>query len=228
MISSKHFAQSSVIAAMAVAGTFAIAGSASAAHLGFTNYPGNICTGNTTTPGVTTGNGLGDCAYNGSPVIARVEFGGDDIEDEDVDLANFSIESFYEGVTADDFSFMRVANLDDGMGGTTFGYSFTYTPDDDDPLITAFAAKGSNSFNLYDGYDGETYVYSATFLTPVNNGGNRAGLSNLTFFDTELTPENPDNPGNPDAPAPVPLPAAGFMLLAGLGGLGAMRRLRKH
>ena len=82
------------MAAMAVAGTFAIAGSASAAYLGFTNYSGNICTGNSTTPGVTTGNGPGDCAYDGLPVIARVGFGGKDIEDEGVDLANCSIESF--------------------------------------------------------------------------------------------------------------------------------------
>ena len=30
-----------------------------------------------------------------------------------------------------------------------------------------------------------------------------------------------------DAPAPIPLPAAGWLLIAGLGGLGAMRRLRR-
>lgn len=33
--------------------------------------------------------------------------------------------------------------------------------------------------------------------------------------------------GTVPTPSPVPLPAAGWMLIAGLGGLGAMRRLRK-
>lgn len=34
-------------------------------------------------------------------------------------------------------------------------------------------------------------------------------------------------PGGTTGPAPVPLPATGLMLLAGLGGLGALRRFRK-
>lgn len=209
MISSRFMTRTSAVAALTMAGTFAIAGSASAAPLGFTTYDGNICTGNSSTPGVTTGNGLGECSFDGSPVIARFEFGDD--------VSSFSIESFYDGVTADDFAFSMVEDLDDGMGGTTFGYSFTYSPDDGDPLITAFAAKGGPSFNLYERHDGEAIMDSVTFLTPLNPGGNRAGLSNVTFFDTELTP----------TPSPIPLPAAGWMLLAGIGGLAAMRRQRK-
>jgi hypothetical protein len=40
---------------------------------------------------------------------------------------------------------------------------------------------------------------------------------------------NPDKcvPVDPDDPAPVPLPAAGWLMLAGLGGLGALARRRR-
>ncbi|PKP79413.1 MAG: hypothetical protein CVT80_16140 [Alphaproteobacteria bacterium HGW-Alphaproteobacteria-2] len=33
---------------------------------------------------------------------------------------------------------------------------------------------------------------------------------------------------DPGGPSPIPLPAAGWMLLAGIGGLAAMRRRRRH
>lgn len=83
-----------------------------------------------------------------------------------------------------------------------------------DPTITVVALKGGNSggtayqLNPESGDDGrEGWVTSF-------NGNSIAALSNITFFDSSGVSE-------------VPLPAAGWMLIAGVGGLAAMRRRRK-
>lgn len=188
------------------------AGAANAGHLGFTNFSGNDCTGANApsggTTGFTTGKGLFGCAYDGSPVIARFEFG------DDFTMTGSSINPAFSSITGGEFTFAKVGNLDDGTGKKTSGYSFTYTAGAGDPNITAFAAKGGNGFNLYDGYDGNATFTMATFLTPLtSNGKNRTGLSHITFFDTATPPISP-----------VPLPAGGLLLMSAIGLVGYMRR----
>ncbi|PZO14094.1 MAG: hypothetical protein DCF26_15735 [Burkholderiales bacterium] len=161
--------------------------SAQAALVG--TYEGNDCSG-------VFGQGFSNCSYNGSPVIAKFDVNGQGTG------GSWTINSaLFPTVTGNEWTF--------GFGSTG---SWTYTPGAGDPLITFYVAKGGNGFNLFSN-DGD--VNSGDWFTPLNNGGNRAGLSHITFYDT----------GRPSTQVPEPVSLA--LLGLGLLGVGAVRRRTK-
>ena len=144
---------------------------------------GNDCSG-------VFGQGFGNCAYNGSPIIIKFNTGGA------VEINT----ALFPTITGAEFSFSPTAS------GT-----WTYTPGAGDPVITAYVAKGGNSFIVFSN-DGDPN--SGVWLTPNNNGGNQAGLSHLSFYDTRGS-------------VGVPEPASMLIFGAALLGLGAAARRRK-
>jgi len=96
-------------------------------------------------------------------------------------------------------NFTWVLGDSEGKTGT-----WTYIPGAGDPLVTFYVAKASNKFNLYSN-DGDPN--SGIWATPENKG-----ISHLTWYDTG------------DESSVVPLPAAAWLLLSGLLGLGALGR----
>ncbi|SEA77728.1 collagen-binding domain-containing protein [Rubrimonas cliftonensis] len=101
--------------------------------------------------------------------------------------------------------------------------------------ITVGANGNNNEPNLlFNFFEAETVTFNrsfnASFLAPFANVTLNGGGVNGTFVsfnmtqNAEIRPYNDANLFGGDLPAPVPLPAAAWMLLAGLGGLFAASR----
>lgn len=106
---------------------------------------------------------------------------------------------------------------DGGYGSPVSGKSGMWsTPD----IVSYFTVKAANSFILFDGANLAAGSWSTSGI--LNNGGKQPTVSHISYWKTDQgTP-----PDNQDPPSSVPLPAAGWLLLAGIGGMAAMRRRR--
>jgi PEP-CTERM motif len=96
-----------------------------------------------------------------------------------------------------------------GEGGTG---TWTYTPGVDDPVITFFVAKGGPNFNLFSNLGDPN---SDTWFTPPNPGVPNAGLSHLSFYDSD------------GGEIPIPEPGSLALLGVGLIGIAGLARRRK-
>jgi hypothetical protein len=144
--------------------------------------------------------GFSSCSLNGSPSIFKMNFDGS--TDKNTSFAS---------ITGSEFTFAysdgnRIAD-------------WTYTLGANDPGLTAVVVKAGSAWAFTtDGWSFANGVYTGQVSTKdaglvnINNGKGRK-ISHITFFDTAVSP--------------VPLPAAGWMLLAGLGGIAAMKRRKK-
>jgi PEP-CTERM motif len=187
--------------ALAISGVLSAAGALPAHAALIDTFEGNDCSG-------LFGQKFEECRVpedlsgvkGGTPVIIKFEFN----DDGDV-TATFINSALFPSIDGSEFSF------DFGDDGNTGTGSWTYVQGVGDPEISVFAAKGGNiGFNLYS-TDGD---YSdVEFVTPNNPNGSPAGLSHLTFYDTD---------GDIDATEPGTLALLGLGLFA----IGMSRRRR--
>jgi hypothetical protein len=108
-------------------------------------------------------------------------------------------------VTLSDFDLSGITLDGDNevLGGTV-----TYTLGEMDPGMTAFSTKRGQLEELF--YGSEWISYADGVFT-FNLGSEGQAVSNFVIYDNFI--------------APIPLPAAGWLMLAGLGVLGLRKRL---
>jgi hypothetical protein len=110
----------------------------------------------------------------------------------------------FSSVTGEEFDLSGIVRDGDNevLGGTV-----TYTLGALDPGMTAFSTKRGQLEELFYGSDWISYV-DGVFTFNLGNEGQ--AVSNFVIYDNFV--------------APIPLPAAGWLLLAGLGLLGLRKR----
>jgi PEP-CTERM motif len=186
--------------ALVVAGFSVFSSMASADLIGtFTGGrpPPNDCSG-------VFGQGFENCEIpfefdeNQSPIIIKFDY------NQTTGLFTTEISGLFPTIDGNEFSFDFTG---EGATGT-----WTYNPGAGDPAINFFVAKGGPGFNLFSNLGD---LLTDDWSTPDNPGGNPAGLSHLSFYDTG---------GGGQVPEPTTL----LLLGAGLFAAGFARRRVKR
>jgi hypothetical protein len=182
--------------ALVVAGLSAVSSVASAAFVA--TIEGNDCAG-------VFGASFPECKVPAlydpkeTPIIIKFDY------DDETGLFSTTINSaLFPSITGAEFDFDFT-----GEGGTG---TWTYTPGVDDPVITFFVAKGGPNFNLFSNLGDPN---SDTWSTPGTPGVPNAGLSHLSFYDSD------------GGEIPVPEPGSLALLGVGLLGIAGLARRRK-
>ncbi len=112
-------------------------------------------------------------------------------------------------------------------GGNTIGFSVSprgAAADSDTPIQPMGVNPGEWVKLIWSLASGKTY---ADVLAALNFGGDRAGSMRIGIHVQGFSNGGSESFVNSTPPAPVPVPAAGLLLAAGLGAMGVMRRRRK-
>lgn len=185
------------IAACALFISVSGAGAASISYVG--SFSGNGCNGNTTlADGLVQGNITSSTFCSYKGSDAILKFDG---YNDSATPATTTINPNYALET----SAISVNFTTNFKAGT-----WSYNPVGTNPVgITAVYFKGGNDYYLY-AFDGAYFGGSETFNWTTGN----SNLSNAVFFDS-------------NGSTVIPLPAAGWLLIAGLGGLAALCRRKR-
>lgn len=166
------------------------------------------------------------------------------VTDEDRDVASgtsFDFSSISNALTSQNILLNAVVNANfTSDGGTALGVDSTgdaYVEDGTGGFTTTtngVATRGAGT-TLADYVDLANATGGAAWdLNQIRAGGDTAASFAAAFIDIKVQeiisvlPTDPTNPTGPTDPviAPVPLPAAGWMLIAGMAGLYGLRRRR--
>jgi hypothetical protein len=163
----------------------------------YTLVPGGPTSGNDCS-GV-FGQGFANCKYKGSPVIAKFNTDGTGWE------LNTGV---FPGISSSMFTLT-------GTSGNAGTWSYNGTTG---VAITAFVLKAGNEFAIFEmNTPGTSFTdidWSTALGELTNPRGEGRDLSHITFYDTADM-------------APIPVPAAGLLLVSAVGGMAVLRRRKQ-